>query len=143
MKWSVSQACKKLNQIELSDCEIYASCEPCPMCFGAIHLSRIKVSHLVSIHFPFTLKMHYLLPLKQSFWSFFYILLAEVGLWSQSWSSYSNWIWWFHCWCIKRHWFLSEGSVGDKKGGRHRGRHCRTSIWEDKGQISTVLISFT
>ncbi|RVW27446.1 Guanine deaminase [Vitis vinifera] len=36
------QACKKLNQIELSDCEIYASCEPCPMCFGAIHLSRIK-----------------------------------------------------------------------------------------------------
>ncbi|KAF8394754.1 hypothetical protein HHK36_020971 [Tetracentron sinense] len=36
------QACKKLNQIELSDCEMYASCEPCPMCFGAIHLSRIK-----------------------------------------------------------------------------------------------------
>ncbi|KAG6531814.1 hypothetical protein ZIOFF_005640 [Zingiber officinale] len=39
----VSQmACKKLGKIELSDCEIYASCEPCPMCFGAIHLSRIK-----------------------------------------------------------------------------------------------------
>ncbi|XP_057791143.1 guanosine deaminase-like [Salvia miltiorrhiza] len=38
----VFQACKKLNRIELSDCEIYASCEPCPMCFGAIHLSRIK-----------------------------------------------------------------------------------------------------
>ncbi|TYG95826.1 hypothetical protein ES288_A11G299200v1 [Gossypium darwinii] len=32
----------KLNRIELSDCEMYASCEPCPMCFGAIHLSRIK-----------------------------------------------------------------------------------------------------
>lgn len=42
------QACRKLNQIELSDCEIYASCEPCPMCFGAIHLSRIKVRlHLI------------------------------------------------------------------------------------------------
>lgn len=40
---SFFQACKKLNKIELSDCEIYASCEPCPMCFGAIHLSRIKV----------------------------------------------------------------------------------------------------
>lgn len=39
----IFQACKKLNRIELSDCEIYASCEPCPMCFGAIHLSRIKV----------------------------------------------------------------------------------------------------
>nr|XP_027189173.1 guanosine deaminase [Cicer arietinum]XP_027189174.1 guanosine deaminase [Cicer arietinum] len=35
-------ACKKLNQIDLADCEIYASCEPCPMCFGAIHLSKIK-----------------------------------------------------------------------------------------------------
>ncbi|XP_050115240.1 guanosine deaminase isoform X2 [Malus sylvestris] len=39
---AIREACKKLNQIELSDCEIYASCEPCPMCFGAIHLSRLK-----------------------------------------------------------------------------------------------------
>ncbi|CAN6467066.1 unnamed protein product [Victoria cruziana] len=39
---AIREACKKLGQIELSECEIYASCEPCPMCFGAIHLSRIK-----------------------------------------------------------------------------------------------------
>ncbi|CAN6582085.1 unnamed protein product [Malus baccata var. baccata] len=39
---AIREACKKLNQIELADCEIYASCEPCPMCFGAIHLSRLK-----------------------------------------------------------------------------------------------------
>ncbi|GMH10470.1 hypothetical protein Nepgr_012311 [Nepenthes gracilis] len=39
---AIREACKKLNRIELSDCEIYASCEPCPMCFGAIHLSRIR-----------------------------------------------------------------------------------------------------
>uniref|UniRef100_A0A0D6R0B2 CMP/dCMP-type deaminase domain-containing protein n=2 Tax=Araucaria cunninghamii TaxID=56994 RepID=A0A0D6R0B2_ARACU len=39
---AVREACNKLGRIELSDCEIYASCEPCPMCFGAIHLSRIK-----------------------------------------------------------------------------------------------------
>ncbi|KAK7388099.1 hypothetical protein VNO78_22904 [Psophocarpus tetragonolobus] len=39
---AIREACKKLKQIELSDCEIYTSCEPCPMCFGAIHLSRIK-----------------------------------------------------------------------------------------------------
>ncbi|KAK7391911.1 hypothetical protein VNO78_20335 [Psophocarpus tetragonolobus] len=39
---AIREACQKLNQIELADCEIYASCEPCPMCFGAIHLSRIK-----------------------------------------------------------------------------------------------------
>jgi len=41
----ILQACKKLNQIELSDCEIFTSCEPCPMCFGAIHLARIKVGN--------------------------------------------------------------------------------------------------
>ncbi|WOL03230.1 guanosine deaminase isoform X1 [Canna indica] len=46
---AIREACKKLGKIELSDCEIYASCEPCPMCFGAIHLSRLK--------FCFTLQM--------------------------------------------------------------------------------------
>ncbi|OEL33416.1 Guanine deaminase [Dichanthelium oligosanthes] len=39
---AIREACKKLGKIELADCEIYASCEPCPMCFGAVHLSRIK-----------------------------------------------------------------------------------------------------
>lgn len=39
---AIREACKKLGRIELSDCEVYASCEPCPMCFGAIHLSRAK-----------------------------------------------------------------------------------------------------
>jgi cytidine deaminase len=43
---AIREACKKLGKIELSDCEMYASCEPCPMCFGAVHLSRIKVSSL-------------------------------------------------------------------------------------------------
>ena len=40
---SLLQACRKLGRYDLSDCELYASCEPCPMCFGAIHLSKIKV----------------------------------------------------------------------------------------------------
>ncbi|KAI0504468.1 guanosine deaminase isoform X2 [Dendrobium catenatum] len=39
---AIREACKKLGKLELGDCEIYTSCEPCPMCFGAIHLSRIK-----------------------------------------------------------------------------------------------------
>ncbi|XP_065618019.1 guanosine deaminase isoform X1 [Quercus suber] len=39
---AIREACKKLKKMDLSECEIYASCEPCPMCFGAIHLSRIK-----------------------------------------------------------------------------------------------------
>eukprot|EP00899_Mesostigma_viride_P024566 jgi/Mesvir1/5294/Mv15394-RA.1 len=39
---AVRQAAKKLGTHDLSECDIYASCEPCPMCFGAIHLSGIK-----------------------------------------------------------------------------------------------------
>ncbi|XP_021742299.1 uncharacterized protein LOC110708474 [Chenopodium quinoa] len=39
---AIREACNKLDRIELSDCEMYASCEPCSMCFGAIQLSRIK-----------------------------------------------------------------------------------------------------
>ncbi|XP_047072388.1 guanosine deaminase-like [Lolium rigidum] len=39
---AIREACKKLGKNDLSDCEMYASCEPCPMCFGAVHVSRIK-----------------------------------------------------------------------------------------------------
>jgi len=34
-------ACKKLNTFSLEGCIIYASCEPCPMCLGAIYWARI------------------------------------------------------------------------------------------------------
>ncbi|CAI7897112.1 unnamed protein product [Closterium sp. NIES-53] len=39
------QACKALGKIELSDCVIYSSCEPCPMSFAAMYLARLPVSH--------------------------------------------------------------------------------------------------
>ena len=32
---AVREACKKLDTLDLSDCVIYATCEPCPMCVGA------------------------------------------------------------------------------------------------------------
>lgn len=41
---AIRAACKKLNTFDLSGCEIYTSCEPCPMCLGAIywaHLDKI------------------------------------------------------------------------------------------------------
>ncbi|XP_074591986.1 guanosine deaminase-like [Curcuma longa] len=39
---AIREACKKLGRTDLGDCEMYASCEPCAMCFEAIYLSRIK-----------------------------------------------------------------------------------------------------
>ena len=39
---AIREACKKLKTFDLSDCEIYTSCEPCPMCLSAIYWSRLN-----------------------------------------------------------------------------------------------------
>ena len=38
---AIRAACRKLRTVDLSGCEIYSTCEPCPMCFSAIHWAKI------------------------------------------------------------------------------------------------------
>jgi len=38
---AIREACKTMKTFDLSGCEIFASCEPCPMCLGAIMWARI------------------------------------------------------------------------------------------------------
>jgi guanine deaminase len=48
---AIRLACKKLNDFQLHDCVLYTSCEPCPMCLGAIYWARLaKVYFACSRH---------------------------------------------------------------------------------------------
>lgn len=37
---AIRNACRTLNAFQLADCDVYTSCEPCPMCMGAIYWAR-------------------------------------------------------------------------------------------------------
>jgi guanine deaminase len=48
---AIRNACAQLGVFTLKDCEIYTSCEPCPMCLGAIywaHLTRVYFGNLAA-----------------------------------------------------------------------------------------------
>lgn len=38
---AIREACRRLGTFDLSGCELYASCEPCPMCLGAVYWARL------------------------------------------------------------------------------------------------------
>jgi len=40
---AIRLACKKLKTFDLSGCVIYTSCEPCPMCLGAIYWAKVEM----------------------------------------------------------------------------------------------------
>lgn len=45
---AIRRACARLGRFDLSDCELYSSCEPCPMCLGAIYWARPAKVHFAN-----------------------------------------------------------------------------------------------
>ncbi len=39
---AIREACRALGDFRLAGCELYSSCEPCPMCLGAIYWARLE-----------------------------------------------------------------------------------------------------
>lgn len=47
---AIRKACEKLGAFQLTGCELYTSCEPCPMCLGAIYWARPAAIYYAGTH---------------------------------------------------------------------------------------------
>jgi guanine deaminase len=45
---AIREACRVLGTHQLADCEVYASCEPCPMCLGAVYWARPRALYFAA-----------------------------------------------------------------------------------------------
>jgi len=45
---AIRMACRKLGDFQLKECVLYSSCEPCPMCLGAIYWARLEKVYFAS-----------------------------------------------------------------------------------------------
>lgn len=45
---AIRMACQKLESFQLTDCDVFTSCEPCPMCMGAIYWARPKAVYFAN-----------------------------------------------------------------------------------------------
>lgn len=48
---AIRAACLSLNDFQLTDCQLYSSCEPCPMCLGAIYWARLDAVYFAANRF--------------------------------------------------------------------------------------------
>ena len=47
---AIRRACATIGQFQLTGCELYTSCEPCPMCLGAIYWARPGAIYYAGTH---------------------------------------------------------------------------------------------